>query len=84
VRGTLQFNSTIIILLFLFHMLKKTDEVENENADVVISNPPEGAIDAEVTRIASENSVDPDEAEAAKTVPGASTHDGDPAGEMEV
>jgi hypothetical protein len=51
-----EFNSMIITMLSLFQtLLKETEVAENAHADAIISDHPEGAVDAKVARIASKN-----------------------------
>jgi hypothetical protein len=53
------------------------EAAENVHADAIIDDHPEGAVVAEVTRIANENVVNSDGLDVAKTVPRASTDDAD-------
>jgi hypothetical protein len=57
----------------------EAEAAENENVDICTSDHPEGAVDAEVARIANESTTTPDGSEATKTVPGASSDDADQA-----
>jgi hypothetical protein len=65
-------------------LLKKAKANEGKNVDVAIGDHPEGAIDAEVARIASENASNPDGLATMETIIGASTDDIDQVGESEV
>jgi gamma-glutamylcyclotransferase (GGCT)/AIG2-like uncharacterized protein YtfP len=65
-----EFYLMVVTLLSLFQtLLKETEAIENIHVDAVIGNHPDGAVDAEVTRIASEHSVNLDGVEATETVP---------------
>jgi hypothetical protein len=65
-------------------LLKETKAAENAHVDGVVGDPPKGAIDVEITRMASENTVDPDGLEAMTIVVGASRGGTGYVGESEV
>jgi hypothetical protein len=68
-----EFDVMDVTLLSLFRtLLKETEAAENIHFDAAIGDHPEGAIDAEVARIVSENTTDPDGLETAETIVGAS------------
>jgi hypothetical protein len=75
----------IVTLLSPFQaLLKETETAENAHVDGVIGDHPEGVVDVEVTRIVSENAVNPDGLKATKIVVGALTGGADQAGESKV
>jgi hypothetical protein len=84
--NTFEFNSMIIItLLSPFQtLLKEIEATENIRADIVIDNHPEGAVDTEVTRIASENLKNLISLNVVEAVPGVSMDDPNRAGESEM
>jgi hypothetical protein len=65
-------------------MLKETKVAENGHVDGVVGDHPEGAIDVEVARMASENTADPDGLVAMTTIAGPSRGGADCVGESEV
>jgi hypothetical protein len=71
-----EFDSMIVTPLSPFQtLLKETEAAENAHVNAIVGNHPEGIVDAEVARIASENTADPDGLEATKIVAGASIGD---------
>jgi D-serine deaminase-like pyridoxal phosphate-dependent protein len=81
----LEFNLMIVTKFSLFQpLLKEAEVAKNANVDIGVGDHPKGVIDAEVVRIVSENTADPDGLEAAETFLGSSTDSTDQAGESEV
>jgi hypothetical protein len=72
------FNLMALTLLSSFQaLLKETEVAENTRADAIIDDHREGAIDAEVTRITSENLMTSDGLDTVEVAPRESTDDTD-------
>jgi hypothetical protein len=60
-HNVFRFNLMNLTLSSLFQtLLKEVEAVEDENVDVLVTDHPEGAVDAEVARIENESTAVPD------------------------